>query len=257
MVISPANDVIVVPLLKTYTPTLSPSPVPPTPSIFTLPAPVEETNEPTRSCTPIWPNPVAAIPPLPVMLISPLPVEARVAPLRVIPLKNPAVVPLPFAIMLMPPSTVPMLAPAWKLMLWAVVIFTTPVPLVEMSLVLFGKLTAPAALATRFMLEARVTAPTNESRSKGLPVEPIVRLAVKSGRAETVRSSVALPRLTVSEPVGLAKLVSPNVFGELDNRDSVLPVVPSSSSVTTFGPAGKLKITSDAAPRLEIGSRPV
>jgi len=91
--------------------------------------------------------------------------------------------------------------------------------------------------------------------ASGAAKEPTLKPAVKSGSAWIVSVSAALPRLIVSELVGLAKSVVSNVAPL--SRDNPLPGVPSSESVAAFGPAGRLKITSLAVPVLVIGSRPV
>src|SRR5262245_42222314 len=153
------------------------------------------------------------------------------------------------------PLTVVTLAPLASAISRAVVSEIAPVPLVARSLVAFGRLIVPPALAIRFLAAARLTAPAKMMVLKGLAAEPIVKLAVKSGKAFTVIASAALPGLIVIEPVGLAKSVVSNVAAL--SRERPLPRVPSSPSVATFGPGGRLKKMSLAVPVFEIGSRPV
>src|SRR5581483_11004641 len=112
----------------------------------------------------------------------------------------------------------------------AVVNVTVPVPLVAMSDEEPEKLIVLLALPARFLFAASVTAPPKVIVLNSLPADPIVRLALKSGRALTAIVSAVLPRLIFSELLGFAKSVVSMVTLK---RDKVL-LVPSSASVTAF-----------------------
>ena len=113
---------------------------------------------------------------------------------------------------------------------------------------------APEAYPERDLLAAKFTVPAKLRLASGLASEPSVNVALKSGSALTVIVSDALPRLIVSEPVGLTKVVVSKVAPL--SRESVL-LTPSSPSMAVLGPAGRLKMMSVAVPVLVIGSRPV
>src|SRR4030095_5750636 len=86
---------------------------------------------------------------------------------------------------------------------FAAVKLIVPVPLVVSGFAPFERSIAMAALAARLLFAASVIAPLKAMVLN----EPIVRLALKSGRALTATVSAALPRLIVSDAVGLAMSV--------------------------------------------------
>src|SRR5947199_7055004 len=109
------------------------------------------------------------------------------------------------------PFTVVMLDPLAREMLRAVVSATVPVPLVARSLAALGRLIVLDASPERFLFDASVIAPLKVSVLKGFAPVPIVKLEVRSGNALTIIVSAELPRLMVTEPVGLEKSVASNV----------------------------------------------
>src|SRR6185295_6181005 len=178
----------------------------------------------------------------------PVPVVVNTALLTRIPEVGSGLVPAVFAVSVMLPLTT-LMPPRLIKMLRVEFSVIVPVPLVEIPVEIFRTLVVSAE---RFLLAASASVPVKSTSVNGLAFVPIVRLALKSGTAATVMKSVALPRLIVSEPLGLAKSVV-SIVPPL-RRDKVLPLVPSSWRVMLFsGPAGKLKTTSVAVPLLVIG----
>src|SRR6266850_892703 len=100
-----------------------------------------------------------------------------------------------------------MLEPNERPMLRVVIKLTVPVPPTAMAVLALFKLIGPLAKTARLLSAARFIAPANVMEPSAAVDEPIVRDAVKSGSALIVIVSPALPRLIVSEPVGLANVV--------------------------------------------------
>src|SRR5262249_2384955 len=112
--------------------------------------------------------------------------------------------------------------------------------------------------AARLLPEARVTVPLNVKGPNSVPLAPIFKLAVKSGIELRVNESAALPRLMVSEFVGLANVVVSNV--ELLERICDTPAISAvSSSKKAFDAVGGRLNTRLAIvdPVISTGSRPV
>jgi len=166
-------------------------------------------------------------------------------------------VPAVFALMEISPSTVDRVAPPVMEIFCTAVRVAAPLPdsatAVDPPLI-----SIDVASPVRFLSPASVIAPATVNWSNGAVPSPIVKPAVKSGTALIRRSSVALPRLIVTVPEGLAKSVCSKATGFERSRVSVLPVVPSSSRIACTLPlVGRSKTTSVTVPVFVIGARPV
>src|SRR5262249_39071548 len=151
------------------------------------------------------------------------------------------------------PLTVVRLAPDETAMFRAVVKLMPPVPLVATAPVAVT-LIWPLAYAVKLLSADRVSALVKVRLPSGAAAEPIVRPAENSGNELMLRASVALPRLIVSVPLGLANDVASNDIFVLRSRDNPLSKKPSSSRAAELPPAGRLNTMSVAVPELKTGS---
>src|SRR5262245_8114939 len=169
------------------------------------------------------------------------------------PMKLPVAAPDAFALRPIVPGADARLAPDDKTMVLPADMAMAPLPVVCRSLLELDNVIVPA-FAERSLPEASAIAFVKSIELNLLPLVPTASPALKSGSEFTVIVSAALPLLTVTVPVGFAKSVVSNVAPF--SRDRVL-LMPSSPSVTVFGPAGRLNVTSAAVPVFVIGARPV